>query len=64
MKQKKYSFEKPEFLLSLILVFTAAYIFRIGWLKEKWYLYVVSLVLFALAYLSQKKKLNFIWQKR
>lgn len=63
MKNRKYSFQKPEFLLSLILVFTAAYILRVGWLKDKWYLYMISLVLFVLAYLSQKKKLNFIWEK-
>jgi len=54
--KKKLNYFSAKFVVSLLLVFAAAYIFRVGYIKKDVLMYVIGVLLFAAAYFIQTRK--------
>jgi len=53
---KKINHFSAKFVFSLLLVLAAAYVFRVGYLKNDWIMYIIGVLLFIAAYYIQTKK--------
>lgn len=53
---KKINSFSPKLVLSIILVFAAAYVFRVGYMRKDWIMYIIGVLLFVAAYYIQTKK--------